>query len=299
MNKITSTTPNEFEILNEDKSHLSDQPDQRTPGKSIEDHARGILARIANTPNTTVNDLGTEKLPLRVNDDREALIMAVSREEAKQAQNNTTLPAPIEIIEACSKSIERVLSPELTEITLNTFEERFFKSEFFASEWHKELIWARVKASLESSPEVLWTLNEMEVQQHRPMLYHFDEKGFDIGTYSKIVPPNTRNCVYDKEAEEQLRVIYPESKFTGNAVEMSTAMGINLMTPHQYRNILQTKGKFDRTSGSWLLTDKATRERGNALYGFLHEGEGRIIENTAYYHSDILGWRGTLRVSWA
>jgi len=189
---------------------------------------------------------------------------------------------------------QRQLSPEAAELTLSTLRTRFDAN----SHLHKGCDWNRVKTALEANPEALWSINQMEAQGHRPDVYNFDDSGFDIGTCSIETPSGARNCVYDAEAATWLKENYPDEKFNGSAVELAEAMGIKLMSKAQYKEVLQRKGNFDSQTWSWLLTDEATREAGDALSGNRDDGDVYVVQAAARDHDPIGAFRGSLRVLW-
>ena len=198
-------------------------------------------------------------------------------------------------VEIADATQERQLSPEATERTLSTLQTRFDAN----SHLHEGCDWSRVKTALEANPEALWSISQMEAQGHIPDVYNFDNNGFDIGTCSEETPSGARNCVYDAEAAAWLKENHPQATFNGSAVEMAEAMGISLMSPTHYREILQQKGKFDRQTWSWLLTDEATRKTGDALYGDRYGDDVSVLQGVAYIHYDGGAWRGSLRVLWS
>jgi len=190
---------------------------------------------------------------------------------------------------------QRQLSPEDAERILSTLESRFKTNDHL----HEGCDWSKVKTALEASPEALWSVNQMEAQGHMPDVYNFDDSGFDIGTCSEETPAGARNCVYDAEAAAWLKENYPDEKFNGSAVELADAMGISLMSEAQYKEVLQRKGKFgSRTTWSWLLTDRATREAGDALYGYRFGDDVYVGQWVAYRHDPVGAFRGSLRVLW-
>lgn len=198
-------------------------------------------------------------------------------------------------VELADATEERELSPEDAECTLSTLESRFSAN----SHLHEGCDWSRVKSALEANTEALWSISQMEAQGHMPDVYNFDGSGFDIGTCSEETPAGARNCVYAAEAAAWLKENRPQERFNGSAVEMAKAMGIGLMSPAQYRDVLQSKGKFDMQTWSWLLTDEATREAGVALYGNRYGYDVRVGRYGARSHVDDGAWRGSLRVLWA
>lgn len=194
-------------------------------------------------------------------------------------------------VEGVAKN-ERVLTPEQAGRVL-----RALQSSFNANKnLHKGINWKDVEASLKASPEALWSLAQMESAGHAPDVYHDDESGYYFGTCSAETPESARNCVYDKEAADWLRTNHPDAQFNGSAVEMADAMGITLMSPEHYRDILQKKGKFDRNTWGWLLTQSDIRSSGGALLGYRYGGGVYIDQDDARDHNDDGAWRGSLRV---
>jgi len=163
---------------------------------------------------------------------------------------------------------------------------------------HEGVEWVKVEESLRQNPEAFWSINEMEKAGHEPDVYNADEDGFDIGTCSIESPESGRNCVYDKEDAEKLRKEIPGLKFNGSAEEMANEMGIVLMPPEHYGNILQKKGKFDISSWSWLETSDNIRKSGGALCGRRIDDDGYVDRDFADRHYDGRAWRGSLRVKW-
>lgn len=139
----------------------------------------------------------------------------------------------------------------------------------------------------------------MEKAGHEPDVYNFDNKGFDIGTCSKESPKSGRNCVFDEKAKEWMKINRPDEKFNGSAVAMAKAMGIDLMDPDLYENVLQKKGKFDMKTRSWLLTRLEIRSIGRALRGLRIDDGVFVFQSDANSRNDAGSWRGSLRVEWA
>lgn len=201
----------------------------------------------------------------------------------------------VEISDAGEK---RELTPEAAKRTLSTLEARFHAN----ARLHENCDWSKVKSALKANPEALWSVNQMEAQGHMSNVYNFDDDGFDIGTCSKETPESARNCIYDAQAAAWLKRNYPNETFNGSAVEMADAMGIKLMSPEQYIEVLQTKGHFDRQTRSFLLTHKGTRKSGYAFFSGRsgrHYSDVNLNQEYAYIRRDTKGWRGSLRVTWA
>lgn len=158
---------------------------------------------------------------------------------------------------------------------------------------HKGLQWAKVKAALEANPEKLWSLNEMERTGGEPDVVGFDKKTgeyifFDCSTES---PKGRRSVCYDREGLESRK----EHEPIHSAIEMTAAMGIELLTEEQYRE-LQQLGDFDTKSSSWVKTPSEVRKLGGAIFGDLRYGRVFVYHNGAQSYYAARGFRGSLRI---
>src|SRR5881628_978086 len=136
------------------------------------------------------------------------------------------------------KSNKKDLSPEQRKELLGALKARFEKN----MNRHKELEWTKVQAKLEANTEKLWSLNEMERTGGEPDVVGHDKKTGEYIFYDCSVesPKGRRSVCYDREALEARK----EHKPKDSAVDMATAMGIELLTEEQYRE-LQQLGNFD------------------------------------------------------
>jgi hypothetical protein len=157
------------------------------------------------------------------------------------------------------KRNKKELSPVQREELLSALKARFEKN----VNRHKDLEWAQVEAKLETNPGKLWSLNEMERSGGEPDLVGYDKKTGEYIFYdcSPESPKDRRSLCYDREALDSRK----ENKPKGNAVDMATAMGIELLTEEQYRE-LQKLGKFDTKTSSWIKTPSAVRKLGGASF---------------------------------
>ena len=107
---------------------------------------------------------------------------------------------------------------------------------------HKDIKWDKVLAKLEKNNEKLWSLNEMERTGGEPDVVGYDKKTGEYIFYdcSAESPNGRRSLCYDRAALDARK----ENKPKDNAVDVATAMGIELLTEEQYRE-LQKLGKFD------------------------------------------------------
>jgi hypothetical protein len=146
---------------------------------------------------------------------------------------------------------------------------------------------------MKTNPEKLWSLSEMERTGGEPDLVAFDKKTgefiwFDCSTES---PKGRRSLCYDRAAWESRKEHKPES----DAVSMAAAMGVEILTEEQYRE-LQKLGEFDLKTSSWVQTPAEIRKLGGAIFC------DRRFDRVFTYHSGAesyyaaRGFRGSLRV---
>lgn len=181
------------------------------------------------------------------------------------------------------------LSPEQRDKILDILKDRFEKN----MNRHEGLEWARIQARLEMYPEKLWAVNEMERTGGEPDVIGFDK---ETGEYmfcdcSPESPKGRRSLCYDREAREARR----EHKPKNSAIEMATAMGIELLTEEEYRK-LQEFGPFDTKTSSWLKTSDTIRKLGGAIFGDFRYGRVFVYHNSAESYYASRGFRGLLRV---
>ncbi len=181
------------------------------------------------------------------------------------------------------------LSVERREELLKVLQARFEKN----MNRHEGLEWAKVEAKLATNNEKLWSLNEMEVTGGEPDVVDYDEEKDEYTFYdcSKESPKGRRSLCYDLEALESRKKHKPEN----NAIDVAAAMGIELLTEEQYRE-LQQLGDFDMKSSSWVQTPLDIRELGGALFCDYRFGHVFVYHNGADSYYAARGFRGSLRV---
>jgi Protein of unknown function (DUF4256) len=186
-------------------------------------------------------------------------------------------------------SNKRKLSAEQGEELLSTLKARFGKN----LSRHKDLEWAKVQAKLESNTEKLWSLNEMERTGGEPDVVGHDKKTGEFIFYdcSAESPKGRRSVCYDREALESRKEHKPEN----NAIDMAAAIGIELLTEEQYRE-LQKLGKFDTKTSSWVSTPSNIRRLGGALFCDRRYDTVWVYHNGAESYYAARGFRGSLRV---
>ena len=158
---------------------------------------------------------------------------------------------------------------------------------------HQGLEWAKVQAKLEAKAEKLWSLNEMERTGGEPDLVGHDKKTGEYIFYdcSAQSPKGRRSVCYDREALESRK----EHKPKDSAVGMAVAMGIELLTEEQYRE-LQKFGKFDTKTSSWVKTPSAIRNLGGALFCDRRFDTVFVYHNGAESYYAGRAFRGSLKV---
>ena len=183
----------------------------------------------------------------------------------------------------------RILSKKQSEEILKALHARFENN----ANRHKNLAWAEVQAKLERNAPKLWSLYEMERTGGEPDVVGHDKKSGEYIFYdcSAESPKDRRSLCYDREALESRK----EHKPKDSAIEMAAAMGIALLTEDQYRQ-LQTLGKFDTKTSSWVQTPSAIRKLGGALFGDYRYGNVFVYHNGAESYYAARGFRGSVRI---
>lgn len=158
---------------------------------------------------------------------------------------------------------------------------------------HKRIAWASVLARLQGSPGALESLGAMEATGGEPDVVgaHPETDHFTFLDCSVESPIGRRSICYDREALDARK----EHKPKGSAVEMAAAMGIDLLTEEQYRE-LQSLGEFDTRTSSWIETPPDIRSLGGALFCDRRYGKVFVYHNGAESYYAARGFRGLLRV---
>jgi hypothetical protein len=183
------------------------------------------------------------------------------------------------------------LSAEQREELLRALKSRFEEN----MNRHEGLELAKVQTRLEANPEKLWSLNEMERTGGEPDVVGHDKKT-DEYIYidcSAESPIGRRNTCYDRKAqdEREKKGVHPE----GNVIDTAAAMGVELLTEEQYRE-LQKLGDFDTKTQSWVKTPSDIRKLGGAIFADRRYGHVFVYHNSAPSFYGVRGFRGSLRV---
>lgn len=180
------------------------------------------------------------------------------------------------------------LGKSQSEEYLSTLETRFEENKAR----HKGLKWEKVRQKLEASPAKLWSLSEMERTGGEPdVIGHDKTSGYLFVDCSAESPAGRRSLCYDREALDARK----KHKPAGSAVELAAAMGAELLTEDEYRQ-LQEVGEFDAKTSSWLTTPPDIRKLGGAIFGDYRFGTVWIYHNGAESYYGARGFRCALRV---
>ncbi len=188
-----------------------------------------------------------------------------------------------------SRNNKKVLSSEQGKELLRALKARFEKN----MNRHKDLEWAQVQAKLEADAEKLWSLNEMERTGGEPDVVGQYKKTGEYIFYdcSEESPKGRRSLCYDREALDSRK----EAKPKDSATDVAAAMGIELLTEEQYRE-LQKLGNFDTKTSSWVKTPSDIRKLGGALFCDRRFNTVFVYHNGAESYYAARGFRGSLRV---
>ena len=204
----------------------------------------------------------------------------------KKAPKGTGSGKPIPKVE-----INLDITPEEGKELLKTLQVRFEEN----MDRHQGLEWAEVREKLEAQPEKLSSLNAMESTGGEPDVVGLDKETGEYIFYdcSAQSPHGRRSICYDGEGQKarEKKGVYPG----GNAVDIAAAMGIELLSEEQYRE-LQEIGEFDTKTQSWLQTPAEIRELGGAIFGDRRYNTVFVFHNSAPSFYAARGFRGSLRV---
>ena len=185
--------------------------------------------------------------------------------------------------------MKKKLSAKEAAALLETLKARFEKN----MNRHKGVDWSKVQARLETSPERLWSLAQMESTGGEPDVIGFDKKSgeFTFVDCSPESPKGRRSICFDREALDARK----EHKPANSAADVAAEIGIEILTEEQYRE-LQKLGEFDLKTSSWIATPADIRKRGGALFCDRRYDHVFVYHNGADSYYGARGFRGILRV---
>jgi hypothetical protein len=184
---------------------------------------------------------------------------------------------------------KKKLSSEQQKDLLSILKVRFDKN----MNRHKGLEWSKVLVKLKTNAEKLWSLNEMERTGGEPDIIGHDKKTGEYIFYdcSAESPKGRRSLCYDRKALDNRKEFKPEN----STLDMAAAMGIELLTEEQYRE-LQKLGNFDLKTSSWVKTPSNIRKLGGALFCDRRYDTVFVYHNGAESYYAVRGFRGSLKV---
>ena len=188
------------------------------------------------------------------------------------------------------KSVNKNKLPtEQSEEFLSLLKKRFEKNR----NRHKGIEWDKVQSRLETSLDKLWSLHEMERTGGEPDVVGYDKKTGEYIFYdcAPESPTGRRSLCYDRAALDGRK----EHKPKDDAMSMAAAMGIELLTEEQYRELQQSE-PCDLKTSSWILTPPDIRKLGGAIFCDRRYNTVFVYHNGAESYYAARGFRGSLRV---
>jgi hypothetical protein len=181
------------------------------------------------------------------------------------------------------------LSDEQQQDLLEALQSRFEKN----VNRHKDLRWTEVQKKLETNPDKLWSLHQMEETGGEPDVVGIDKDTGEFIFYdcSPESPKGRRSVCFDRQALESRKKFKPKT----SAEEMAKEMGVDVLTENQYFE-LQKLGEFDTKTSSWLKTPDEVRKLGGAIFGDNRFGRVFIYHNGAESYYGARGFRGVLKL---
>jgi Protein of unknown function (DUF4256) len=184
---------------------------------------------------------------------------------------------------------KKTLAPKEHEELLGVLKARFEKN----MNRHQGIEWSNVQARLDANTAKLRSLREMERTGGEPDVVGQDKKTGRYFFYdcSAESPQGRRSVCYDGDALEGRKEHKPKT----SAVDMAAAMGIEILTEEQYRE-LQTLGNFDTKTSSWVKTPSDIRKLGGAIFCDRRYNHVFVYHNGAESYYAARGFRGSLKV---
>ncbi len=158
---------------------------------------------------------------------------------------------------------------------------------------HPDLDWADVERKLKGSPDKLEAIMSMEQTGGEPDVISYNDKSaeFLFVDCSKESPKVRRNLCYDMDARINRKKFPPES----SALEMAAKMGVEILGVDDYA-LLQTSGRYDTKTSSWLLTPEKIRKLGGAIFGDCRYDTVFTYHNGADSYYGARGFRAKVKI---
>ena len=184
---------------------------------------------------------------------------------------------------------KKTLSPKEHEELLSVLKARFETN----MNRHHGLEWTKVQAKLEMNPDKLSALYEMERTGGEPDVVGRNKGTGEYSFYdcSAESPKGRRSLCYDRAAMDARK----ENKPKDSAIDMAAAMGIEILTEEEYRQ-LQTLGDFDTKTSSWVKTPSSIRNLGGAIFCDRRYDHVFMYHNGAESYYAARGFRGSVKI---
>lgn len=185
--------------------------------------------------------------------------------------------------------MKKKLSSTESESLLTILKERFEKNQ----NRHEGIDWNKVLSKLETNPEKLWSINEMERTGGEPDVVAYDKNTDEYTFYdcSPESPKGRRSLCYDRQALDSRK----ENKPKNSAIDLASEMGISILSETKYRK-LQALGNFDTKTSSWIETPAEIRQLGGAIFADFRYNTVFVYHNGAESYYAARGFRGALKV---
>lgn len=158
-------------------------------------------------------------------------------------------------------------------------------------ERHPDVVWSDVVMKLETNPDKLLTLFEMERTGGEPDVIRLPNGDLAFCDCSPESPSGRRSLCYD----EQALAARKKNKPNGSAVALAEQMGLELLDEATYRH-LQTLGTFDLKTSSWIVTPETIRQKGGALFCDRRYDHTFVYHNGADSYYAARGFRGMFKI---
>jgi len=156
---------------------------------------------------------------------------------------------------------------------------------------HPEIKWADVEKSLKVNPEALAKLLALDEKGHAMNVFGTEYGEFVFASawddFEKVASDH-RNIAYDLEGQKESEK--KGNKPNGNAVDIATAMGVDLADKSLTEQLIAA---IKVNGWAWVKTDAATRKAGEAF----DSGENGIELNDPYNHSRDGSFRASLKIN--